>query len=374
MNDNYLDASLSPEDDCSLIHLKNLSKIYSTSAGEFVALKNIDLCFRKGEFVSIMGKSGSGKSTLINMIAGIDYPTAGSVSIGGSELNRMSESDLAVWRGKTLGIVFQFFQLLPTLTILENIMLPMDFCNVFMPSEREEKAMEILKLLDISDLADELPTAVSGGHQQIAAIGRALSNDPPIVVADEPTGNLDSKTAERILNILEDLTRQDKTIIFVTHDTSLARWAQRQVLISDGELINEHLAKSLPMIPHNIMLEISKQFEHQSFLPGDMITDYKNNQAGLFLVTSGIVEVLNNGSYKPPKVVGLVHPDQHFSELEIERGKSSHISFRASGDSPVEVLWLKNKDFQKVVGNQVVNSALEGFFLERSWSCCSRQN
>ena len=203
------------------INLENIVKVFKTPAGEFFALKNISMGFDQGEFTAIMGKSGSGKSTLINMITGIDHPTSGAVRIGGTELYKFKEGQMAEWRGKNLGIVFQFFQLLPTLSILENTILPMDYCNIHPPAEREKRAHDLLKRLDLDDFADKLPAGVSGGQQQIAAIARSLANDPPIIIADEPTGNLDSRTAELVLNIFEQLAREGKTILIVTHDPIL---------------------------------------------------------------------------------------------------------------------------------------------------------
>ena len=206
-----------------LIELREVVKTFKTTAGDFQALKGINLTFEQGEFTSIMGKSGSGKSTLINMITGIDHPTAGSVRVGEAEIHRMSQGKMAEWRGRTLGIVFQFFQLLPTLSVLENTMLPMDYCNMYAPAEREGRAMELLKLMGLEGEADKLPLALSGGQQQIAAIARSLANDPPIIVADEPTGNLDSRTAEHVLAIFGELADQGKTILIVTHDPALGR-------------------------------------------------------------------------------------------------------------------------------------------------------
>ena len=188
-----------------LIELREVVKTFKTTAGDFQALKGINLTFEQGEFTSIMGKSGSGKSTLINMITGIDHPTAGSVRVGEAEIHRMSQGKMAEWRGRTLGIVFQFFQLLPTLSVLENTMLPMDYCNMYAPAEREGRAMELLKLMGLEGEADKLPLALSGGQQQIAAIARSLANDPAIIMADEPTGNLDSRTAEHVLAIFGEL-------------------------------------------------------------------------------------------------------------------------------------------------------------------------
>jgi len=219
-----------------LIELRQVVKTYQTAAGDFVALKNVDLKVDPGEFVAVIGKSGSGKSTLINMITGIDRPTSGQVLVGDTAVHELNEGQIAVWRGRQVGVVFQFFQLLPTLTLVENVMLPMDFCDVYSMREREERAMELLAQVDLTDHAHKLPTAISGGQQQRAAIARALANDPPILVADEPTGNLDSVTSASIFNLFEDLVTDGKTILMVTHDLDLARRATRTILLVDGEI------------------------------------------------------------------------------------------------------------------------------------------
>jgi putative ABC transport system ATP-binding protein len=222
-----------------LIDLRDVTKVYHTHAGEFVALNNVNLLIEQGEFVAVLGKSGSGKSTLINMITGIDRPTRGEVYIGDIAAHTLNENQMARWRGRNVGIVFQFFQLLPTLTILQNIMLPMDFCKMYTPREREERGMMLLDMVGLERHAHKLPTAISGGQQQRVAIARALANDPPIVVADEPTGNLDSRTAEHIFEIFGKLIDADKTIVMVTHDNDLASRVHRTVHIADGELVTE---------------------------------------------------------------------------------------------------------------------------------------
>ncbi|MEO0562437.1 MAG: ABC transporter ATP-binding protein [Chloroflexota bacterium] len=226
--------------DGKLIELKGIKKAYQTEAGPFLALKGIDLTINRGEFVGVVGKSGSGKSTLINMITGIDRPTDGEIWINDTAIHNFSEGQMAKWRGVNMGVVFQFFQLLPTLTVVENVMLPMDFCNVYAPGERRDKAIELLKLMDIEQQADKLPTMISGGQQQRAAIARALANDPPIVVADEPTGNLDSKTAAQVFDLFKSLVDAGKTFLMVTHDDELASQLYRVITIADGELEREH--------------------------------------------------------------------------------------------------------------------------------------
>lgn len=228
--------------DKSLIKLQGIHKVYKTAAGEFPALREIDLSIDTGEFIAVIGKSGSGKTTLINMITGIDFPTQGDIYVADTYLNDLKEGQLAQWRGKNLGVIFQFFQLLPTLTAIENVMLPMDFCNMYSNSERPERAMDLLEKVGLADQAHKVPSTLSGGQQQRVAIARALANDPPLLMADEPTGNLDSKTAETIFNLFEDLVSQNKTIVMVTHDNDLAQRVNRHVTMSDGKIIEDKSA------------------------------------------------------------------------------------------------------------------------------------
>jgi putative ABC transport system ATP-binding protein len=226
-----------------LIELHNVEKQYHTAAGPFMALDGINLKVDRGEFVAVVGKSGSGKSTLINMMTGIDRPTHGDVFMGHTAVHTLSEGQTAVWRGKNVGVVFQFFQLLPTLTVLENVMLPMDFCSMYSFNEREPRAMHLLEQVELADQAHKLPTAISGGQQQRAAIARALANDPAIIVGDEPTGNLDSKTAGAVLDLFKQQVQDGKTILMVTHDNDLASEGTRQITITDGEIESDTAAR-----------------------------------------------------------------------------------------------------------------------------------
>jgi putative ABC transport system ATP-binding protein len=228
-----------------LIQLHQVSKVYSTAAGDFQALKGITTDIHPGEFLGIIGKSGSGKSTLLNMITGVDHLTSGEVTFNGADghepvsVHSLSENDLALWRGRTLGIVYQSFQLLPMLSLVDNILLPMDLCGLYNPRQSRERTIELLKLVELEEHANKLPGYISGGQQQRAAIARALANDPTVLVADEPTGNLDSVTAETIFRMFETLVQNGKTIIMVTHDKSLASRFSRRIYISDGRLIDE---------------------------------------------------------------------------------------------------------------------------------------
>jgi len=230
-------AAPPPEATSDVIALEQVVKRYETAAGAYTALRGIDLRVARGEFVAIVGKSGSGKSTLINMITGIDRPSSGAVRVAGADLTRLDEGGLAAWRGRRIGIIFQFFQLLPTLTVAENVMLPMDFCNVGSSRERQARAAALLERMELSEQANKLPAALSGGQQQRVAIARALANEPALLVADEPTGNLDSRTADSIFRLFEQLVAQGTTVVMVTHDNDLAGRAGRAVTVADGMIV-----------------------------------------------------------------------------------------------------------------------------------------
>src|SRR5574341_1266032 len=241
-----------------LIDVRQVVKRFTTAAGTFDALRGVNLRVNPSEFVGVVGKSGSGKSTLINMITGIDRPTAGEVFVGGTPVHTLTEGQLALWRGATMGIIFQFFQLLPTLTLVENVMLPMDFARRYAPHERSARALHLLDLVGVAPQAHKLPSAVSGGEQQRAAIARAMANDPPILVADEPTGNLDSKTAQAIFALFEGLVHAGKTIVMVTHDPDLARRVERTIKLSDGEIIEESIGQALPTLTEEQLIEATR--------------------------------------------------------------------------------------------------------------------
>jgi putative ABC transport system ATP-binding protein len=219
-----------------MISLHGLTKNYETPAGVFSALQGIDLEIGSGELVAIVGKSGSGKSTLLHLLGGIDRASAGSVTVGGTPIQSLTQNQLALWRGRTVGIVFQFFQLLPVLTVAENVMLPMDFLGALPARQRRARALHLLRQVDVVEQADKLPSALSGGQQQRVAIARALANDPPLILADEPTGNLDSATGGAIFRLLGDLVEERKTVVVVTHERDAVNAAARTVTIADGRL------------------------------------------------------------------------------------------------------------------------------------------
>jgi putative ABC transport system ATP-binding protein len=218
----------------SLIELAGVEKVYRTGKVEFPALRGVDLQIADGDMVAIVGPSGSGKSTIMNMITGIDRPSAGTVTVDGQRIDEMSEEELAIWRGQRVGVVFQFFQLLPTLTALENAMLPLDFSRRVPKRERRALALHNLELVGLADKADNLPSEMSGGQQQRVAIARALAADPPLLIGDEPTGNLDTRTAAEMFDLLHRLNGEGSTVMYVTHDMELASRAQRIVTIRDG--------------------------------------------------------------------------------------------------------------------------------------------
>ena len=226
------------------IEIKEMHKAYKTPAGDHEVLRHVNLEVDEGDFIAIYGPSGSGKTTFLNMLTGIDTPTRGDVIINGLSINRTKQSKLTKWRGKNTGIVFQFFQLLPTLTVMENVVAPMDFCNVWKPSERKDKAMELLDRFGIADQAHKTPDMLSGGQQQRVAVARALANDPPLIVADEPTGNLDRMSANNVFNFFRELSENGRTVVVVTHDRELVQTVPKLLEIREGEIGETTLEKA----------------------------------------------------------------------------------------------------------------------------------
>src|SRR5512147_231562 len=298
-----------------IIDMKNVNKSYKTAVGDYPALKNIELQINSGEFVSIIGKSESGKSTLLNMITGIDRPNTGEVFVNDTAVHQLSENKMARWRGKNLGIVFQFFQLLPTISVIENIMLPMDFCRTYPMRQREKRALELLELVELADHAYKLPTALSGGQQQRVAIARALANDPPIVIADEPTGNLDSKTADSVFELFRNLVAKGKTIIVVTHDSGLAKRTNRTALISDGEIVNEYVSKAMPTLTQDEVWQATRSAKAQHYDAGAMIFREGTNADAFYIVSKGTVEVILPRPNQSDVTAVQLGPGKFFGEL-----------------------------------------------------------
>ncbi len=340
-----------------LIELRKVQKVYSTAAGPFDALKDINLQVDRGEFVAVIGKSGSGKSTLINMITGIDRPTTGQVFIGDTAIHALKEDQLAPWRGRTVGIIFQFFQLLPTLSVIENVMLPMDFCRLYSMRERKARAMHLLAQVEMTEQASKLPAALSGGQQQRVAIARALATDPPILVADEPTGNLDSKTAASVFRLFETLVAGGKTILMVTHDQDLAKRATRTVIISDGQIIEEYLAHVFPALDENQLVEATRDMELQKFLPGTVIVQEGRPPDSFYLVTRGEVEVVLPTGDDREVVVTRLHSGQYFGEVELLRGGANIATIRAAPETGVEVGVLDCGEFERLMAGSAPTRA-----------------
>jgi putative ABC transport system ATP-binding protein len=342
-----------PEREGQLIELRQVMKSYKTAVGDFTALRGVDLSVGAGEFVSVIGKSGSGKSTLINMLTGIDRPTSGEVWVADTAVHKLKEGQIAQWRGRTIGIVFQFFQLLPTLTLVENIMLPMDFCHMYTRRERTERAMYLLELVDLVEHAHKLPTAVSGGQQQRAAIARALANDPPIVVADEPTGNLDSRTAAAIFELFQNLVSQGKTIVMVTHDEAQARRASRTVIIADGEIVNEYLAMAMPSLSQQLLIEATRKLEPITFTPGEVILTQDDQPDKFYIVQSGEVHVYLRQQDANDVLVDTLGAGQYFGEIALLHGGVRTATVRASRKSGAEVVALNRADFEVLLNESV---------------------
>jgi ABC-type lipoprotein export system ATPase subunit len=331
------------------IHLSRVVKRFKNAAGEFIALRGVDLDICPGDFVAIVGKSGSGKSTLLNMITGIDHPTSGQVLVGGVDIYKKTESERALWRGLNLGIVFQFFQLLPMLNLLENIILPMDYCNVYTPGERPARAMELLERVGLADQAGKLPASVSSGQQQAAAIARAMATNPPIIVADEPTGNLDSRSADAVISLFDSMVEQGKTIIIVTHDPTITRRTARTLIISDGEIIDETVARALPLLSHNQMLKVSKLLKTREFAPGEMILHKGEQVNNFYMIASGQVEIVLQRPKKEDYMLAQLGAGEFFGEVELIHGGDSIASVRASDEGAVRLSILPHQDFTEML-------------------------
>jgi ABC-type lipoprotein export system ATPase subunit len=342
-----------------MIRLRQVVKRFKTAAGEYVGLRGVDVDILAGQFVAIVGKSGSGKSTMLNMITGIDHPTSGEVEVNGVKIYQMTESERSLWRGHNLGIVFQFFQLLPMLTLMENTMLPMDYCNVFSPMERPERAMELLRMVGLEQHAHKLPAAVSSGQQQAAAIARALATDPPIIVADEPTGNLDSRSSEEIIELFSQLVLQGKTIVLVTHDPSITKRTTRTLTISDGILIDETVAQALPLLNHAQMLKVTKLLERMDIPAGNTIIHKGEHVNYFFMIAQGEVEVVLQPHKREEVTLAKLCAGEFFGEVELMNGGNSIASVRATPDSPVKLVALQRKDFSDMlVGSPLTEEAI----------------
>jgi ABC-type lipoprotein export system ATPase subunit len=283
------------------------------------------------------------------MITGIDRPTSGEIWIDGAPVHTFNEGQMAVWRGRKLGIVFQFFQLFPTLTILENVILPMELNNLYSKSERKERAMYLLEKVEMTAQAHKLPSAISGGQQQRVAIARALANDPPLLVADEPTGNLDSKTAEKIFSLFEDLVSAGTTILMVTHDSDLARRVNRTILISDGEVVNEYLVRALSTLTQDQLVDVSRAVQPQIFPPNDTIVRQGEKGDKFYILLDGKADVYLNTPGGSEIQVNQLKPGQYFGEMALLGGGMRRATVKASHEGPASVVALDEEAFNSLI-------------------------
>jgi len=331
------------------VDARRLVKVFPTPAGDFTALRGIDLQVERGEFVAVIGKSGSGKSTLINLITGIERPTAGEIVVGGEPLHTFDEDRMAQWRGRNLGIVFQFFQLLPTLTLAENVMLPMDINKLFAPAERRERAMRLLARVGMAEQAGKRPAAVSGGQQQRVAIARALANDPALIIADEPTGNLDSRTAETIFDLFQQLAGEGKTIIMVTHDEARAARTGRSVMIADGEVVSEHVRRALVGLNYDQLAEVQRAVAPTVYEPGGVVVRQGEPGEQVFIITGGRAEVCVAQPDGRTLPVDELRAGQYFGEMALLGRRPRRATVRAAADEPLSVVALDGATFTRLI-------------------------
>jgi ABC-type lipoprotein export system ATPase subunit len=332
-----------------LIDLDDVVKQYETPAGSLAALKRVSLEVGAGEFVAVIGKSGSGKSTLVNMITGIDRPSSGEVWIDGTAVHDLSEGATAQWRGRSVGVVFQFFQLLPTISLLDNVVLPMEFCRLWTSHERRARALELLDRVGLAEKARKLPAAVSGGEQQRVAIARALATDAPLLVADEPTGNLDSGTAASMIDLFEQLVASGKTVLIVTHDNDLAARATRTVVVADGTVVNEYVRRALATFDLDQLGVASAHLRRESYPPGSVIFRQGDEADALYIITQGEVEVFLHHPDGAEVIVNRHGRGEYFGEIALLRGGTRRATVRASPEGATDVMALDRETFERLM-------------------------
>jgi putative ABC transport system ATP-binding protein len=320
------------------IELRQVVKSFQSESGIYTVLHGIDLAIQQGEFIAIIGKSGSGKSTLLNMITGIDRPTSGEIRVSGTDLHSLPSSRLAPWRGRNIGVVFQFFQLLPTLTLLENVMLPMDFCRMYTPRERRQRAYELLEQVHMGEHAGKMPSAISGGQQQRVAIARALANDPPIIVADEPTGSLDAQTAESVFGLFGSLAESGKTVVMVTHDNDMAHRVKRTVVVASGQIVNEHVMQAFPYLDAEQLASLHERLKMVQVSAGSLILREGDEADLAYIIVSGEAEVSVRQPQGQDIVVNRLGPGQYFGEIGLMRGGRRTATIRASSAGDMVLL------------------------------------
>ena len=353
-------------DERDLIRLGDVFKTFETPAGDFTALKGVNLTVGSGEFVAVIGKSGSGKTTLVNMLTGIDRPTAGQIWVAGTPLHELNESRTARWRGRNVGVVFQFFQLLPTISLLDNLVLPMEFCGVYSREERRARAVRLLERVGMAEQAQKLPAALSGGQQQRVAIARAMATDPPLIVADEPTGNLDSKTAERVFELFDELVIEGKTVVIVTHDNDLAARATRTVVVADGEVVNEYVRQALAPLDLDQLTLASSRLRRLTYAPGAVIVRQGDEAEDFYIVTAGEVDVVLEHPSGQEIPVNRLRRGQYFGEIALLRGGTRVATVRATTEGEVEVMALDRETFVGLIGeSELAREELDRVIMER---------
>lgn len=357
----------SEEAEIPFVRLKDVVKEYRTDAGSFSALKGINLEVRAGEFLGIVGKSGAGKTTLLNMISAVDRLTSGEIWVGGTRVHALSQTQQSKWRGRTLGVVHQTFQLMSMLTLIDNVMLPIDFQGLYHPRKSVAHALSLLADLDIAQHAYKLPTQISGGQQQRVAIARALANDPALILADEPTGSLDSATAASTMEILKRITQRGKTIIMATHDAGLMRYFSRTVILFDGEILNETLTRLFPMVEHQRLVEAGHAYTQFTVKPGQPIVSRGEALTGLFVIIRGSAQIVAEHG-RATIDAGMV-----FGCDDLLAEKPSRASLVANGAMDAEIgllprtqfinLYQQDRAFRKeidliIINNGIVNNSL----------------
>lgn len=348
-NSSFVSDAPTPRADGSLIRLSGLTKNFETPAGTVTALRHVELDVRPHEFVAVIGKSGSGKSTLINMITGIDRPTSGEIVVCGTPIHLLDESRLAVWRGRNMGVIFQFFQLLPTLTLIENVMLPMELARLYTPRQRRARAMDLLEQVGLADYGSRLPMAVSGGQQQRAAIARALANDPPVLVADEPTGSLDPRTAADMFHLFERFVAQGKTMLLVTHDRDLAARVNRVVLIAEGEIMDQVIAQALPFLSEQELVALTARLDSMTFPPGAVIVRQGEMAGRFFIVLKGETEVVLEGDDGHETIIDRRRSGEFFGEAGLLAAGERTATVRAALNTTTVVVALDRENFARTM-------------------------
>lgn len=332
----------------SFLEIRDLHKMYQTPAGTFVALENLSVNIDGGKFVAFVGRSGSGKSTLINCLTGIDRPTSGEIFIDGVAVHQLNELQLARWRGKRVGLVFQFFQLLPTLTLAENVMLPMELNNNYSPKQRRKRAMELLDMVGLAHQANKLPSEASGGEQQRVAIARSLANDPAIIVCDEPTGNLDASNALAMFQLFENLRDEGKTILMVTHDDEHAQRADHVFLLDNGVLVNEYLSSVLDKLTEEQFNTFIKHAHVSEYSAGTTIITEGTIGDEFYIVLEGRVDIYARRTTREV-LVGRKAKGEYFGEMALLGDGRRSATVRASTDVGVKLASINLPAFQNLM-------------------------